>query len=430
MSVFDSPARSQFLRLSNPGEAPTVGQPGAFAVNLIDRVLWTFDEVGQPLLLGRSLDTHSSARAYTADAVVIRDNALWAANVDLTPRAFDPADWTPLSADEIRPPSEPSASGVVSGGTLNPASGNSVNVGAGSGVIVTGTVRQDVTWVAQTVSLPSGGSTVRAVVVQSNGGIASVAATDVLSARRTRIILGYAVYDGAGNIATIRNVPRVIQQAAQDLGDLVDALGGAFIVSGARLSAGAGLTLNVSQGNIFGQALRWRSTPETPNIATHPPATGFTLRIVNSTGAELDVTPTVPFDVYEAGALPFGFATSHFVFAATDGSPRWLQIGQVAHASFEEALRRLDEDWAGLISPFKTSPFAVLLGAVVVSNTAMVDLDGRVVPTAPGPSVATRFTIPTGELGFMRVDGTTAMQGPLDMNGNPVQNAIIDEGVF
>ena len=434
MAVFDNPSRAQFERFTTPGQAPTAGQPGAFAVNTTDRKLWSFDPVGAPVLIATDIGAHSPDRAYSMGQLVLQDGALWSANGAVGPVAFNPTQWTPVSADSLLPPPEVTGSGVLSGGAIG-LSGGSVSVSAGTGVIVdatdpTDTSRTLVSWITQTVALSAGGASFRAVTVDSNGTIGSELLTEAPTIRRTFLILGYAEFDETGALVRVSNTPRVARQAAEDLADTTEALGGAFILSGLDLSAGTGLALDLTAGTIFAPQARWRSTPTNPSRAAIAGGTGVTFDVRRGNGQVVSAAQTtVPTDVYDGGAIPSGFSAILFLFAAVGGY-YWLRTGLNVYPSSAEAVAALDAEWRALPLTLRQRPDTVGVGAVVVTRGETINLAGRVFPIGPGPQLRATFLIPQGSSGFLRTDGASVMQGSLDMGGNSVQNSIIDEGVF
>ena len=436
MAVLTNPSRAQFQRFTATGEAPTIGQPGSLAVNIPDRKLWTFDPLGEPQLVSHLLRTHDPARAYAEGDVVIQSDTLWEAATNLTPRAFNPSDWRRLAAEDATPPPEPSASGISSGGILTAAGGAGVQVSAGSGTIVNtdtpnAPTRTDVTWGTTTVTATPGSPT-RVISVGSNGAVQVADIAALSGIRRNRIVLGYAVLDEAGNVQTVRNVPRVKAQSAQDLGDLIGALGGSFIVNGARLEQRSGRTLKLSSGACFALGARWRANKTQPNTVTVPGADPLSFDVVRANGEVLETgAENVPNMVYEAGPMPAGFCVNHFLFATPDMQEVWLQVGAELHTDISRAAGSLERDWAALNSPLKTHPFVVLLGAVtLIQGATDLALQGLVAAAAPGPAAGNRFLSAADSGGFMRTDGSTPMMGTLDMNGNPINNAVIGEGTF
>lgn len=435
MAVFDNPSRAQFERFNVAGQAPSIGQPGSFALNVVDRKLWSFGPTGSPVLLAYDISDHDTDRSYSTGQLVVQDGALWRANTNLTPGAFDTADWTPVTAGSLMPPSEPTASGLLTGGGISLSSGN-VAVAAGTGVIVDATDPNDVTrtfvsWSSQTVSVAAGGATIRIVTVDGGGTVASRAIGDAAPARRDRIVLGYAEFNDGGTLVRVVNIPRVSRQAAGDLADAMEALGGAFILDGLVLSAGTGLALDFSSGTVFTHQGRWRSTAARPNRANIAGASTAVFDVRRQSGEVVAAAQTaVPLNVYDGGAVPAGFSTVAFLFSAIDGAVRWLQLGSSLYASSAGAIAALDAEWAALPIELRQRLDAVCLGAVVTTNSGMSDLAGRVFPVAAGPQLRAVFQIPQGASGFLRTDGANAMQGPLDMASNDVQNAVIDEGVF
>lgn len=434
MPVFAHPARGQFERLLAAGQTPTAGQPGSIAVNLVDRKLWTFDGVGAPVPLAYDIAAHDPDRAYATGQLILRDGALWQADTNLSPRAFNVSDWTPVSAENISAPSAPSATGVMSGGSVS-RSGNTVSVTAGTGVIVDAedpltVTHVPVAWAAQTITPTAAGQVYRALVVTSAGVLAVENIGADAQRRRNTITLGFLEFDTAGVLQNVVGLPRVAKQTGQDATDLMAALGGGFLVDGAVLQAGAGLTLNHTGGTAFVLHGAWRNTPDAPNRVPLSAATGFSFDVIRASGERVRTAQTeVPLDVYDGGFIPAGFSAVHFVFADATGR-KWVQLGLNVYASLTLARATIGAEWRALPAYLRQREDAFVLGAVVVTRQVLADLTGRVLPVRLGPQVGADFTLDQSESGFLRVDGLNPMQGDLDMGGNEVQNSIIDEGVF
>ena len=96
MAVMSNPSRAQFERFFVSGEVPTRGQPGSFAINLVDNLLWTFDPAGLPRLLGGNFGAHSPERSYPPGAGVVEGDTLFLSLAPVSPGPFNPTDWLPV----------------------------------------------------------------------------------------------------------------------------------------------------------------------------------------------------------------------------------------------------------------------------------------------------------------------------------------------
>lgn len=443
MVTVSSPSRAQFQRFGTTTDAPQKGQPGALAVNLTDRKVWSFDPVGDPVLMGQLLGAHDPTRAYSAGDCAVAQDAVWRANVTVSPGAFNPAQWSPLVGDDVRLPGEPVASGVLHGGIVSVVSGNTVSFTSGAGILLdtsdpadplslTSDISGGFQWSAGNGVIASGGDAMRAIGMSALGNLVSIPMADLATRRRDRVILGYAIFDGSGNIARVLNTPRVVAQTPGDLGDLVESLGGAFIVQGGKLGAAGAMAVSMSEGRMFAPHARWRSAPGLPNMAALPAANPVVFDVIAANGALLaSAQSAVPSTLYAGGTVPPGFSTIHYLFATPTGAHYWLQQGQTLYSSLTAAASAVQEDWAAYEAAFPTSNAVAVVGAVVVQRDAVnLAAGGRILPVLPGPRVNLRFQTGVGDLDFLPRSGSAAMAGPLDMAGNDVQNAIIDEGIF
>ena len=440
MAVFSNPSRAQFQRFDNPGQAPASGQPGSFAVNLVDARLWTFDNTGTPVLLSGGIAPFSSTKSYPPGVAVIQGDTIYIAPNLIPPGPFVASQWTALTGQSSTGRPAPSASGLVSGGTLTLVTGNLVNIAAGSGIITDITnpsnlSRTDISWSAQTVVLPANGATARFVSVGMSGTPGTQLLAEERTVRRTRVVLGILFYDDAGNIIEIANTPQPVDQTANDFLDLRRALGGAFKVSGGVMTPSTGRRIAMTEARVFAPASRWRSQAADPNVVSIGGGSPIVFDVVRADAtAVVSATSDVPNAIYEAGAIPAGFATIHYLFGRP-GSPSrlWLQLGQRIYTSLAAAQGALATDWRAHISVFAASDAVVFLGAVLITSGA-TDLTnpllGRVTAALPGPRLTATFDTPSVGDEFLRRDGSTPMSGLLDMSGFPVQNAVIDEGSF
>lgn len=439
MSTFGNPARAQFERFFNTGETPVQGQPGAFAVNFADKKIWTFNGVGAPVLISRSLEPHNPALSYAIGDLTITGSTIWRAIAPQAVGAFNPVNWNRLSAEDTGTIADLSGSGVMSGGVISLLGGDSVQVTAGTGVILdsdnpAAPTQMDVTWGLLTGSVAAGGQVALLLTINNLGQLGSAPLSQFDAVRRDRIVLGFLYYDDAGNIVAFQNTPRIVGQTANDFVDLIVALGGPFKVSGVVMAAATGLQVQVSGGTVFALGSRWRAMPANPNLAVFAGGNPIVFDVIDLNGTIISAaTSNVPNVVYESGNVPPGFATIHFIFGTPDGARFWLQLGQQTWTSIAAAEAALSTAWDSFQTPFTDRAGVVLVGAIVVLRNATNlsnPAQGRVASALAGPRITARFNTTGQETEFLRLDGSNAMTGPLDMSGNAVQNATIDEGVF
>jgi len=375
----------------------------------------------------------------TGDTAIFGD-VLWVAEMPVVAGSpFNPAQWTALGDTPLSGSREPAASGVISGGVISLVSGNTVSVTTGYGAI-TGdgppTIESGdiVEWPALSGPIAAGGVLVRAITVNRLAQLGSVAPSDLAAAFRERIVLGYVYYDSTGDIVHIQNAPRPFGQAATDLIDYLNALGGPFVSSGARIAAAGGMQVQVSSGTVFAQGFRWRSVPNAPNIVAFPSGSPVTFDIIDAAGVVVAAAATnAQVANWQGGSVPAGFATIQYLFATPTRDKVWLQIGQVLYPTLAAAQIALAADWRAFSTGLAAGLPVVVLGAVIATREAtdLTDPDqGVVVPVRPGPRANLVFDLNAETVEFRALDGSSVMAGDLDMGGNSVLNAVIDEGIF
>jgi hypothetical protein len=438
--AFNSPARAQFQRFDATGVAPTEGNPGSFAINLVDRKVWSFDNAGVPILVASGTYPHDPAKAYDTGDFVLEGTALYRADVPVVPGPFNPAQWTAIVPAAAGVPFEPAGSGVTAGGLMTINSPTQVNIAAGTGIIVVSedplSVTYDmVSWGAQTITVTPGGDVERVIAIDATGVAADYPLSQIDVVRRTLVFIGVTVHDDAGLIVSLCATSKVAARAADLLNDFLRAVGGPFKVDGCGVAPnGAGLTLATQTGVVFYPDAGWRNGDPNPNFVTFPSAAPVTFDTIKADGEVLSTGTTVPTSVYESGAVPVGFCTIHYLFAKPNGSRLMLQLGQTLYASLSEAQVNVGVDWEVFTAAYSPDVHVLLLAAVVVQSgaTDLSDLaQARVVNVISGPQRGVVFQYPyTTSDSFLPIDGALPMTGALNMNGNAILNAIIDEGTF
>jgi hypothetical protein len=437
--AFSSPARAQFQRFDVTGVEPVDGNPGSFAINLMDRKVWSFDNAGVPVLVASGIYAHDPAKSYATGDMVLVGAALYVATVSVSPSAFDPAQWDAIIPPSATTPFEPAGSGVTSGGLMTIISPTQVNVAAGTGVIVlsadpTAVTHTDVTWSGQTITVSPTG-TEMVIGVDAAGTVDAYPLSQIDVVRRTLIFIGVTVHDDAGLIVSLCATSKIAARAADLLNDFLRAVGGPFKVDGAAVTPnGSNLTLDVSSGTSFYPDVGWRGGDPNPNFVPFPSTTPITFDTIRADGEVLTTGTVVDPDLYEGGSVPPGFCTTHYLFAKPNGSRFILQIGQTLYTSLSEAQVNVGVDWDAFSAAYSPDVHIMLLAAVVVRAGA-TDLSdqaqARVVNVLSGPQRGVVFQYPyTTSDSFLPIDGGLPMQGDLDMNGFAIQNADIDEGNF
>jgi hypothetical protein len=155
------------------------------------------------------------------------------------------------------------STGIISGGEINVATATSISISAVVGYIVdtdTSPTNPTVTRVTtsnQTVALAPASltRTVTWWVLNADGSITQQATRPTNSQRRTALVLGVTAYDtGLGTLFMDQSLPVVQAQPANQLADLMDALG-PFSLSGNVITPnGANLSINRSAGRMLSRA--------------------------------------------------------------------------------------------------------------------------------------------------------------------------------
>lgn len=167
------------------------------------------------------------------------------------------------------------STGIASGGELSVNAGNpsALDITAVDGYIVdylAGTPAEPVITrvktAAQTVALDAAAllRTVTWWLMDSTGTVIQQATKPTNSQRRTHLVLGVTAQD-SGTIFVDQTLPVILPQQANQLADLMDALG-PFSISGNQITPnGANLMINQSAGVLFARAFNHYSGPTLTN---------------------------------------------------------------------------------------------------------------------------------------------------------------------
>jgi len=438
MSVYSNPSRPQFPRSNVTGKVPELGQPGSLAVNWRDRKLWTFLADGTPLAVSQRPEPFDPTRVYFENDLAIQNGAMVRATQDVGAGGFNPAVWERLTGEEQLTGVQPFSSSLLSGGAIAQTGTNSIQVAAGRGIVVDAEDPRDITgsevqWSTFGVNVSAGGETARALVINSSGSMLSVTLTQFQEQRPFYISLGFALFDDAGEIVGILQRPSISGRVAEDVRDMHAAQGGAYRIDGVELEPQA-MQIAVSSGRTF--ALGWRraSNPTNPNIVPVAAQDPIAFDVLRSNGEVVagsadSVDPTL----WESGTLSGSEAAIHYLFATPDLDRIWVQLGQTVYDTLSAAVGNLSRDYAEFTPVYEAGAFSLLLGAIIVraDATDLADTDQAFVAgVGAGPAAAPRFLLESGEGSFLPLDGAQAMTGNLNMGGNEIENAVIDEGAF
>lgn len=303
------------------------------------------------------------------------------------------------------------STGVASGGELNVNGVNplAIDISATYGYVVdylAGTQAEPVITrvktAAQTVALDAAAllRTVTWWLLDSAGTVIQQATTPTNQQRRTHLVLGVTALVG-GVIVADQSLPVILPQQANQLVDLMDALG-PFTMAGNIVTAnGANLQLNQSAGTVFSRAFNHFSGPsltDNPHVSVTQAQTPASFRYVTQSttvfGAPVTVLDVANYDV--GGAVtPIGGGASSttihrvWLFATNTASEQLvIQYGQAVHASLSAAVDRIGQ------SGYLVNPIFPGLGALVAYIAATRTATDLSDPTQAVIITAGKFATP------------------------------------
>jgi hypothetical protein len=299
---------------------------------------------------------------------------------------------TPVAVEVGQALSTVMSTGVISGGEINAHAidPQAVDISAVEAYVVdTNSVPGSPTVVrvsqpARTVSLDAQ-ALLRPItwwLMDSSGAITQQASQPSGTQRRTHVVLGATAYDTAlGQVIADQTLPVILAQPANQLADLMDALG-AFRVSGYKISPnGANLSLDHSAGVLFSRAISHFNGPtltSDPHLASLPAETAVPFRRIlraPSPSTPPLVTTIDPANYDLNGTLTAvgggaGTATIQriYAFATGDGEDdHVVQYGQTTHATLDAAAAAVG---GGTFVESPAVATAVLVGYLCVTRTA------------------------------------------------------------
>lgn len=299
---------------------------------------------------------------------------------------------TPVAVEVGQALSTVLSTGVVSGGEINVNGLNpqAVDIGAVVAYVVdTNTTPGSptairVTQPAKTISLDAQAltRTITWWLMDSTGAVTQQGTQPSGTQRRTHVVLGATAYDTAlGQVIADQTLPVILAQPANQLADLMDALG-AFRVSGYKISPnGANLSMNHSDGVLFSRAINYFNGPtltNDPHLASLDAETAFQFRrILRSPGVSTPplVTTIDPANYDLNGTLTAvgggaGTATIQRIYAfatADNDDDHVVQYGQTVHSTLDAAVAAVG---GGTFVESPAVATAVLVGYLCVIRTA------------------------------------------------------------
>lgn len=300
------------------------------------------------------------------------------------------------------------STGITSGGDLSPNPGNParLDITAATGWIVDynsngliSATNPRLTYVslpAQTALIPTVGVPTGTTwwLCDSAGTISQQATAPTSTQRRTHLVLGATAQVG-GTIVTAQSLPTIQSQPANQLGDLMDALGN-FRVSGAVISPnGVNLNINLSAGRLFTRGFSQIPDYNDPHHADVLAETPMSFRHIRATagsaGALTTVLDVANFDPNGSGVLTpvgggAGAAQNFRVWAfgtETAGMQVLIQYGQNSYGTLALAQAAIGATQY-IVNPTAQAT-GVLIGWISVTRTAtnLSDISQAIfVPTA------------------------------------------------
>jgi hypothetical protein len=281
------------------------------------------------------------------------------------------------------------STGIASGGELNINGPNpaALDISAVDGYIVNylaGTQAEPVITrvktADQTVALDAAAllRTVTWWLMDSTGTVIQQAAKPTNTQRRTHLVLGVTTQAG-GVIVIAQTLPVILPQQANQLVDLMDALG-PFSVSGNLVSAnGANLMINKSAGTLFARAFNHFAGPTLTNdphvnvsLAQAPAQFSYTTQTSTVLGPVVNTIDPANYD--NAGVItPVGGGSGRSTVQkvwlyATDTTAGQISIeyGQTVYSSLSDAENAMGQT-GHVVNPLITGS---LIAHIVVTRTA------------------------------------------------------------
>jgi hypothetical protein len=282
------------------------------------------------------------------------------------------------------------STGIASGGTLNVNAFNplAVDISAVDGYIVdyladtqAEPVITRVKTVDQTVALDAAAllRTVTWWLLDSSGNVIQQANRPDGSQRRTYIVVGATAQFG-GTIVLHPTLPVILPQQANQLVDLMDALG-TFSISGNQITAnGANLLINQSSGSLFSRAFNHYNPALTnnphvfPTQAQTPAQFRYGTRTTAAFGAPVTAVDPANYDVGGVVTPVGGGGTSStiqrvWLFAtATASEQLGIQYGQTVYSSLSNAVNAIGQ--TGFVANPTFAQNATLIAWIAATRSA------------------------------------------------------------
>lgn len=287
------------------------------------------------------------------------------------------------------PLTEGVSTGVLTGGELKiSATPDSVDISAMTGYVVdfhTDPGQPSATPVstpAQTVALDAA-SLLRTTtwwLVTADGTVVQQAARPTNSDRRTHIVLGVTRYDpAAGAFFAEQTLPQILPQLANQVFDLMDALG-PFVINGNVITAKTGLSIAQSSGQIFSRADNYfaaSAATRDPHVHTSTAQDPASFRYITRSSTVFPAaTATVDPAHYDSGGTVtvVGGGSNRstiqriYLFAEhTAADQLVVQYGQTVYPTLDEAVAAVSSE---AFVPHSAAVDGVLIAFLVVRHGA------------------------------------------------------------
>lgn len=285
------------------------------------------------------------------------------------------------------------STGIASGGEIsaNASNPSAVDIAALDGYIVDFIAGDQSRPVVTRVKAPSqtvpmdAGALARAVtywLMDSAGNVIQQAARPGPEQRRTHLMLGVTGHTG-GVIGVDQTIPVILADPANQLADLMDALG-AFSISGNVISPnGANLQINQTAGRMFSRGFNHFTSgvltrnPHISDTVAQTPASF--IQITRSTVLAPSLTSTLDVANYDnAGVVApvgggAGSAQIIRVYCFANNLPPFqlvVQYGQTVHSSLSAALDRVGKSTSFIPNPTFNIGQGALVAYIAVTRSA------------------------------------------------------------
>jgi hypothetical protein len=284
------------------------------------------------------------------------------------------------------------STGMAAGGEININGTNpiAIDITSFTGYVITNfqdgskPVQTRVDFPDTTVAL-SGASLTRSFtwwMVDATGAVIQLGAVPTPQQRRENIVLGFTVYDGSTAIVFEQSIPVILPQPANQMADLMDALGPFGLTGGNRFSPVAGtLSMSKTEGKVFARAFGLFPDPQSPHISVLPAQSPTVFRTVTQADFSDNIgANTLDVGNYDVGGVvtPIPSPATTFVIFRVFAYPLnqiplqvTVQYGQHLYASMDEAIEaRGNTDFV----PNPQATFAAAFLAWVVVRGDATDL--------------------------------------------------------